>query len=132
MNRGSPANAAGVLTIALSALARNWRELARRAAPGLCAAVIKADAYGVGIETAAPALHAAGASVFFVAHPGEGARARAVLPSDAPISVLDGLEAAADPADYAALNLAPVIGSPEELARWATFAADRRPPSALH
>jgi alanine racemase len=125
-------SAAGVLTIDLSALAWNWRELARRAAPGRCAAVIKADAYGVGIETAAPALHAAGASVFFVAHPGEGARARAALPADARIYVLNGLEAGADPADYAALNLAPVIGSSAELARWAAFTAGRRPPSALH
>jgi len=127
-------NAAGALTIDLAALAWNWQELARRAAPGRCAAVIKANAYGIGIETAAPALHAAGASVFFVAHPGEGARARAVLPSVARIYVLDGLEAEADPAaDYAAQNLAPVIGSSEELARWSAFAAGRRPPpSALH
>ena len=125
-------NAAGVLTIDLSALAWNWRELARRAAPGRCGAVIKADAYGVGIEIAAPALHAAGASVFFVAHPGEGARARAVLPSEVRIYVLNGLEAEAAPADYAALNLAPVIGGSAELARWAAFTAGRRRPSALH
>jgi alanine racemase len=125
-------SAAGVLTIDLSALAQNWRDLARRAAPGRCAAVIKADAYGIGIETAAPALHAAGASVFFVAHPGEGARARAVLPPDVRIYVLNGLEAEADPADYAAQNLAPVIGSCEELARWAAFSAGGRAPSALH
>jgi alanine racemase len=125
-------SAAGALTIDLSALAQNWRDLARRAAPGRCAAVIKADAYGVGIEIAAPALHAAGASVFFVAHPGEGARARAVLPAEARIYVLNGLEAEADPADYAASNLAPVIGSSEELARWAAFSTGGRPPSALH
>ena len=90
-----------MLTIDLGALAENWRELARRAAPGRCAAVIKADAYGVGIEAAAPALHAAGCRVFFVAHASEGARARAVLPPDARIYVLNGLESEADPAaDY--------------------------------
>ena len=129
-----PSNAAGVLTIDLGALAGNWRELARRAAPGRCAAVIKADAYGVGIEAAAPALHAAGCRVFFVAHASEGARARAVLPPESRIYVLNGLESETDPAaDYAAQNLAPVIGSPDELARWAAFAAGRRPPpSALH
>jgi alanine racemase len=127
-------NAAGMLTIDLEALAGNWRELAGRAAPGRCAAVIKADAYGVGIEAAAPALHAAGCRVFFVAHASEGARARAVLPPEARIYVLNGLETEADPAaDYAAQNLAPVIGSPDELARWAALAAGRRPPpSALH
>ena len=48
--------------------------------------------------------------------------------------MLNGLESETDPAaDYAAQNLAPVIGSPDELARWAAFAAGRRPPpSALH
>jgi alanine racemase len=123
-----------MLTIDLAALAGNWRELARRAAPGRCGAVIKADAYGVGIEAAAPALHAAGCQVFFVAHASEGARARAVLPTSVRIYVLDGLEAEADPAgDYAGHNLAPAIGSSEELARWAAFAAGPRPPPwALH
>jgi alanine racemase len=129
-----PPNAAGVLTIDLAALARNWRELARRVAPAKCAAVIKADAYGIGIEAAAPALRAAGCGVFFVAHPSEGARARAALGPKPRIYVLNGLEAGADPAaDYAAYGLAPVIGSPEELARWAAFAAGATaPPCALH
>ncbi len=124
----------GVLTIDLAALAANWRELARRVAPARCAAVIKANAYGIGIELAAPALREAGCEVFFVAHVGEGARARAALGSSARIYVLNGLEAAADPADYRALDLAPVIGSVEEWARWAAFAARQPepPPFALH
>ena len=50
----------GVLTIDLAALAANWRELARRAAPARAAAVIKANAYGIGIEAAAPALYRGG------------------------------------------------------------------------
>jgi alanine racemase len=113
-----------ILTIDLAALADNWRALARRAAPGDCAGVIKADGYGLGLEFVAPALYGAGCRTFFVAQLGEGRRARALLPqADARIYVLNGLEADADPlADYAALRLAPVIGSPEELARWAAFA----------
>ena len=72
------------LTIDLGALAGNWRELARRAAPGRCAAVVKANAYGTGVSDAAPALWAAGARVFFVAHLSEGiARAPRVLPAEA-------------------------------------------------
>src|SRR5271163_499255 len=67
---------AGRLTVDLGALADNWRQLARRAAPGRCAAVIKADAYGIGVSQAAPALWAAGARVFFVAHLSEGLAAR--------------------------------------------------------
>jgi alanine racemase len=127
---------AAILTIDLAALADNWRLLARRAAPGQCAAVIKADGYGLGLEFIAPALYAAGCRTFFVAQLGEGRRARALLPqADARIYVLNGLEARADPlADYAALRLAPTLGSAEELTRWAAFARSQaKPPApALH
>jgi alanine racemase len=129
------AGAPGVLSIDLVALAENWRILARRAAPGQCAAVIKADAYGLGIDAAAPALYAAGCRVFFVAHLSEGRQARAALPqADARLYVLNGLQSDADPlADYAAHRLAPAIGSAEELARWAAFAQGRPEPAcALH
>ncbi len=136
MSASPLSGAPGVLTIDLAALADNWRLLARRAAPGACAAVIKADGYGLGIEIVAQALYSAGCRVFFVAHLSEGRRARAVLPqADARLYVLNGLQNGADPsADYAAHRLAPVIGGPEELARWAAFAATRAatPPAALH
>ena len=121
----APASAPGRLTIDLGALADNWRELARRAAPGRCAAVIKANAYGIGVSEAAPALWAAGARVFFVAHFSEGIAARRALPAEAAIYVLNGLESGADPADYVEHRLAPAIGGEEELERWSAFAARR-------
>jgi alanine racemase len=108
----------GRLTIDLDALRDNWRRLAREAAPAECAAVIKANAYGVGIEIAAPALFAAGCRTFFVAHIGEGVRARAALGPGPRIFVLNGFEATAAASDYATADLAPVIGSAEELKRW--------------
>src|SRR5580704_5947074 len=127
----SSSQSSSVLTIDLSALADNWRALAKRAAPARCGAVVKADAYGIGIEAAAPALYAAGCRDFFVAQLSEGARVRAALAPDAStrIYVLNGLQAGADPqADCVAHGLAPVIGSEEELARWAAFAARRPSP----
>ncbi len=129
-----PGSAPGLLTIDLAALADNWRKLAIRAAPGRCAAVVKANAYGIGLDQAAPALWAAGARVFFVAHLGEGFAARRLLPEEAEVYVLNGLEAGADPADYADHRLKPVIGGEGELERWSTLAKTRRPPSpcALH
>jgi alanine racemase len=130
----APVSAPGRLTIDLGALADNWRALARRAAPGRCAAVIKANAYGTGVSEAAPALWAAGARVFFVAHFNEGIAARQALPAEAQIYVLNGLESGADPADYAEHRLAPVIGSEGELQRWSAFATcrDRISPCAIH
>src|ERR1700733_9814542 len=108
----SPSQSSGFLTIDLSALADNWRALAKRAAPARCAAVVKADAYGIGIEAAAPTLYAAGCHDFFVAQLSEGARVRAALGPDAQaqIYVLNGLQAGADPqSDYVAYGLAPVL-----------------------
>ena len=131
---GARAGAPGRLAIDLGALAENWRELARRSAPGRCAAVVKADAYGIGLSEAGPALFAAGARVFFVAHLSEGLAARRALPAEARIYVLNGLESGAKPDDYAAQGLAPVIGCEAELERWSAVAAQRRRPApcALH
>ena len=117
----------GRLTLDLDALADNWRRLAREVAPAACAAVIKADAYGIGVEHAAPALYRAGARIFFVAQAGEGVRARAALGPHARLYVLNGLESGAEAGDYLAAGLAPVIGSFGEYTRW-----DKTQPFALH
>ena len=117
----------GRLTLDLDALADNWRRLAREVAPAACAAVVKADAYGIGVELAAPALFRAGARIFFVAHAQEGVKARAVLGPHAKIYVLNGLEAGAQAGDYLAAGLAPVIGSLAEHQRWENVG-----PFALH
>jgi alanine racemase len=129
-----PRSAPGLLTVDLAALADNWRRLASLAAPGRCAAVVKANAYGIGLDRAAPALWGAGAKIFFVAHLGEGVAARRLLPAEAEIYVLNGLEAGADPSEYVVHRLKPVIGGAEELERWSAFARQKgRPsPSALH
>jgi alanine racemase len=113
--------AGGFLTIDLGALVANWRLLGARAAPAQCAGVIKADAYGCGIEQVAAALAKAGCGTFFVAHISEGKRARSVAPSAA-IYVLNGLFPGAASA-YAEANLRPVIGSRAELDEWNAFRA---------
>jgi alanine racemase len=112
---------AAILTIDLAALAANWRLLAMRAGSAECGAVVKADAYGLGIEVAVPALAKAGCRTFFVAHLSEGIRARSVAP-DAAIYILNGL-AEARLADYRVHRLRPVLGSKAEIAFWATNGA---------
>ena len=126
------ASQAARLTIDLGALADNWLKLNALNAPGLAGAVIKADAYGLGIEKAAPALHKAGCRSFFVAHLSEGIRARAALP-DGEIFVLNGL-AAGDLAAYRAHRLAPVLGTMSEITAWKAY-RDEEPEAeraALH
>ena len=123
--------AGGILTIDLAALAANWRALRERAAPAHCAAVVKADAYGCGIEQVVPALTRTGCANFFVAKLSEARRARAV--TDGAIYVLNGLMPGTTSA-YAEMNLRPVIGSHAELEEWNAFraASGWRGDAALH
>src|SRR5262245_31466230 len=112
---------AATLTIHCAALAANWRALASRAAPADCAAVVKADAYGCGIEPVASVLLAAGCSTFFVAHLAEARRVRAVAP-DAAIYVLNGIVPGTAQL-FAEINARPVIGNLGELTEWDAFRA---------
>jgi len=115
-----PAGATGVLTIDLDALVANWRKLEKTAVPAECAGVIKADAYGCGIGPVAAALSAAGCKTFFVATLSEARAARAALPAEAVLYVLNGfLQNTGE--DYAAYNCRPVIGDLNELAEWDVF-----------
>ncbi|MBF9234022.1 alanine racemase [Microvirga alba] len=124
--------AGSLLHIDLGALVSNWRLLRDRAGGAEAAAVVKADAYGTGIETTVPALHRAGCRTFFVAHLSEAIRARAVAP-EATIYILNGLPPGT--ADvYAEFDLRPVLGSREEIDEWAAFcrAEGRRLKAAVH
>ena len=117
---GIPENAAGgVLHIDLDALAANWRTLRDHAGGAETAAVVKANAYGTGIEKAVPTLTHAGCRTFFVAHLSEAIRARVIAP-DAAIYVLNGLLSGTGPT-YAEFDLRPVLGSFEEIEEWAGF-----------
>ncbi len=120
------------LEIDLDAVAHNWRLLAARARPAACAAVVKADAYGLGLAPVARTLRQAGCRTFFVARLEEGARLRAHLP-DAEILVLDGV-GRGEEAELEAHRLVPVLNQPGELALWRRYAAarGRRLPAALH
>ena len=71
------AESGGVLKINLSAIALNWSALARRTVAE-CAAVIRADAYGCGIDIVASALTRSGCKTFFVSNLAEAKCVRAV------------------------------------------------------
>jgi alanine racemase len=113
------ATASGVLTVDLDALVANWRKLEKTAVPAECSAVIKANAYGCGIEPVARALAKAGCKTFFVATLDEAAIARVALPS-APLYVLNGFTQNSGDA-YAKIDARPVIGELNELAEWDVF-----------
>jgi alanine racemase len=115
------AEADGILTIDLAAIVANWRALGDRATGAECAAVLKADGYGCGIEQVAGALHGAGCRTFFVANLAEARRLRAVA-RDVVVYLLNGLLPGTAQA-YAQADLRPVIGSRAELEEWHAFRA---------
>lgn len=100
------------LQIDIAAITANWKALAARAPGARAAAVVKADAYGLGAAQVAPALYRAGARDFFVALAQEGRAIRPHLPEDARINVLSGHMAGAD-----LDGLVPVLNSPEQFFR---------------
>jgi len=124
--------AGGRVTIDLGAIVDNWKKLDDMAPGSKTAAVVKADAYGLGVEPVAKALYAAGCRWFFVALPEEGVRVRKAL-REAEIFVLGGLFKDAAPT-YAEAGLIPILGSIPDLERWAGYWRNRstRRPCAIH
>ena len=117
------------LHVALSAIAANWQQLAHT---GPTAAVVKADAFGLGALEVAPALFKAGCRHFFVAHPQEAIPLRPLLPG-AMLAVLNALWPGYEDV-LVAHDLLPVLGSLEEILRWSAQARrlERRLPALLH
>lgn len=129
---GSRQHSGGILTIDRRALRANYKLLSKRSYPAKTGAVVKADAYGIGLETVIPALCDEGCRNFFVAHLSEAITVRKFT-KDASIYVLNGL--LPDTIDaYFAHHLHPVLGSFEELDEWQSAIKDRDhiPGAALH
>jgi alanine racemase len=124
--------APAILTIDLDAIAANYRRLSALAAPAECAAVVKADAYGLGMRKVAPALWRAGCNTFFVATLGEAEALRGLLP-EATIYVFGGLFAGTAPR-FGEFDVRPVLNSLAEIREWAAFSAGsgRKLPAAIH
>ncbi|ACI50463.1 alanine racemase [Gluconacetobacter diazotrophicus PA1 5] len=126
------ARAGATLTIDLDAIRANYRTVRNLAAGAECAAVVKADAYGLGAARVAPALQEEGARTFFVAHLDEGMALRRHVSADARIIVLHGAVPGAEK-DCLHDDLIPVLNSVDQIQRWRGLAheAGRALPSIL-
>ncbi len=113
------------LVIDLAALTANYALLAARAAPARCAAVVKANAYGLGIDRVAPALAAAGCETFFVATLDEAITLRGLL-ADTEIVALNGLMHGEAPV-YQRHGIVPALNDLGQISAWQRHcaAADR-------
>jgi alanine racemase len=113
--------AGAVLTIDLAAIVANWRQLQARVGSADCAAVVKADAYGLGAAQVAPALAAAGCRQFFVAHLDEAIALKPLLPAAATVSVLHGPTPGSE-AEFVARGVRPVLNSRPQIDAWRRLA----------
>jgi alanine racemase len=122
----------GTLRIDLAAIEANWRILSRQLRGAECGAVVKANAYGLGLEQVGVKLAGAGCRTFFVADLAEARRLRARV-RQADIYVLNGFAPGTGPA-FVETGARPVINSTTELAEWDAFVAQRnwRGGAALH
>lgn len=107
---------APTLTVHLSAIRKNYAFLKKQAAGSECAAVVKADAYGLGITPISKALWQEGARFFFVAQIEEALQLRKLLPK-ADIAVLNGLLPKADKL-YIEHNIIPVLNDVGQWQQW--------------
>lgn len=111
-----------ILEVDLGAIVRNWRNLSQTHAQHSCAAVVKANAYGLGVDEIVAALADAGCQHFFVATLEEAVELRELLTS-AFIYVFDGVQNGEE-TDFLEYNLLPVLNSMAQLDRWAAAAQD--------
>jgi alanine racemase len=110
------------LTIDTRAIVANWRLLAGRSGEAETAAVLKADAYGLGAATVGTALFRAGCRTFFVVTVDEGMELRATIP-DARIVVLAGMWPGME-ASILDADLIPALSSPEQISAFQAMGRD--------
>ncbi len=115
------------LTIDVDAIRANYRSVADHVAPAQCAAVIKADAYGLGAGSVVPALHAEGCRVLFVAQLREAFEVESALGEHSTIVILNGLDPGCEAA-CAERGFLPVLNAPGQIERWRELARTKGTP----
>ncbi|WP_245258035.1 alanine racemase [Rhodomicrobium vannielii] len=127
----APASANGVLVIRLPALRRNYRRAAEASLKAETAAVVKANAYGLGIQPVLTALQKETARTFFVATLDEALALR-TFANDATIYTLNGLMPGTS-AVYRDARLRPVLNSLAEVEEWSAYCREHeaRLPAAI-
>jgi len=129
MTAGVPAGS--TLTIDLDAIAANYRTLCDRAEGAVCAGVVKADAYGLGVEPVGRRLWLEGCRTFFVASLDEAVRLRGLF-QGAEIVALNGLMPGEE-AYYREYGLVPTLNDIGQIEAWSTYCASAgHLPAAVH
>src|SRR5439155_26163868 len=94
-------------------------------APAECAAVVKANAYGLGAAPVARSLAAAGCRMFFVASLDEAIALRQALGDGCDIAVLNGLMSGTA-REFVEYGLLPVLNHPGQIQEWMSICGGER------
>ena len=116
--------ATATATIDLNAIRQNWQKL-RSMSSNDAAAVVKANAYGLGLAQVTKALYAEGARIFFVATVEEGSELRSILGKKPDIYVFSG-HMVGDTELIKNYNLIPLINSIEQLSRHSKLLREKK------
>jgi len=120
-------NSSAELNVDLSAIISNYQTLSTHSSSAASAAVVKANAYGLGMAEVAPAIfHNTDCKIFFVAGLLEAVNLRALLP-EAIIYVFNGLFPD-QPDTFLDHNIRPVLNELSQVALW----KGRKEPCAIH
>jgi len=122
------------LIIDLDAVAHNFKMFCSHVKKGvICAAVLKANAYGMGVKEVATRLYQEGCRHFFMAHLSEAIEIKNYVGADSFIYVVNGLRKG-DEEVYLHYNLIPVLGDPQQIHTWNSFCQDKNQylKAALH
>lgn len=109
------------LLIDLAAIAKNYQILQQKAGRAEVASVVKANAYGLGIEQVAKALEKAGSKSFFVANLDEGIELRSILPKSS-IYIFHGVRKDQEEI-FVRNSLIPVLNDLYQIKLWNDYAA---------
>jgi len=124
--------ASTILTINLNAVRENYKILKAEVGGSKVMAVVKANAYGLGVAQIAPALAIDGCDSFFVANLDEALELRETL-SDVTIFVLHGIIAGQEDV-FTENNITPVLNCIDQVNIWQKYAIKKQKnlPCILH
>ena len=129
-------HAGAILSVDLDAVAANYNLLNKKSPGAKCAAVIKADAYGLGAGPVARRLSHEGCGDFFVAQLSEAIFLRKFLNTttvDTNIYVLNGPDPGTEK-EFEDCGAIPILNSPQQIALWSSYAKRKSQPltAVLH
>lgn len=115
--------------INLKAISDNWRFYDNLSLNTEAAAVVKANAYGLGAEKITPILQQNGCRTFFISQINEGLELRKILGEEAHIYALNGV-LEYEVSSFLSANIIPVLNSHDQIELWRLNGKGR--PFAIH